>query len=88
MSKKKYDWESDKFIGCNTTMGWLLTAEQVAMVRHYLFLAGMEFEFEARRRLRDGMPKKLILHSLRKYRETQKITNELHDIKPYAYVRA
>lgn len=87
MSKKKYNWKTDKYSGCNTVRGWLLSAEQVAMISHYLFLAGIEFKHEARKRLRDGMPKKLILHSLRKYRETQHLAKEIHDLSPHAYVR-
>ena len=78
MSKKKY----------NATRGWLLTEEQVVAVRFYLFLAGIEFKFEARRKLRDGMPKSLVLHELRKYREVTSLCADLENLKPHAYVRA
>ena len=88
MSKKKYDWNAKKEIGYNATRGWLLTEEQVVAVRFYLFLAGIEFKFEARRKLRDGMPKSLVLHELRKYREVVALYTELGNLMPQVYVRA
>ena len=88
MSKKKYDWNAKKEIGYNATRGWLLTEEQVVAVRFYLFLAGIEFKFEARRKLRDGMPKSLVLHELRKYREVVALYTELGNLMPHVYVRA
>ena len=77
MSKKKY----------NATRGWLLTEEQVVAVRFYLFLAGIEFKFEARRKLRDGMPKSLVLHEWRKYREAAALYTDLENLLPHVYVR-
>lgn len=88
MSKKRYDWDAKKEIGYNATRGWLLTEEQVVAVRFYLFLAGIEFKFEARRKLRDGMPKSLVLHEMRKYRDVTALYNSLANLKPYSYVRA
>lgn len=85
MSKKKYSWEKNKEVGYNATRGWLLTEEQVAAVRFYLFLAGIEFKFEARRKLRDGMPKSLVLHEMRKYREVTALYNDLANLKPHVY---
>ena len=78
MSKKHY----------NKTRGWLLTEEQVVAVRFYLFLAGIEFKFEARRKLRDGMPKSLVLHEWRKYKEVTSLCADLGDLMPHVYVRA
>ena len=77
MSKKKY----------NATRGWLLTEEQVVAIRFYLFLAGIEFKLEARRKLRDGMPKSLVLHEWRKYREAAALYTGLENLMP-VYVRA
>ena len=88
MSKKKYNLEKNKEVGCNKTHGWLLTNEQIAAVRTYLFLAGLEFKFEARWKMRKGMPKSLVLHEMRKYREVTALYNSLANLKPYSYVRA
>ena len=88
MSKKKYNWEKNKEVGCNKTRGWLLTGDQIAAVRFYLYLAGLEFKFEARRKLKDGMPKSLVLHEWRKFRETQQLAEEINSHNPHAYVRA
>lgn len=88
MSKKKYSYEYGKEVGCNKTRGWLLTEDQISAVRFYLYLAGLEFKFEALRKLRDGMPKSLVLHELRKYRETTALYADLGKLMPYAYVRA
>ena len=88
MSKKKYDWDAKKYKGCNKTRGLLLTEEQVVAVRFYLFLAGIEFKFEARRKLRDGMPKSLVLHELRKYKEVTSLCADLDELMPHVYVRA
>lgn len=87
MSKKKYDFDAKKYKGCNKTRGWLLTEGQISLVRFYLYLAGLEFKIEARRKLMDGMPKSLVLHEMRKYREVTALYNSL-DLRPYAYVRA
>ena len=78
MSKKKY----------NATRGWLLSAEQIALVRYFLILAGIEFKLEARRKLRDGMPKSLVLHEWRKYREAAALYTDLENLMPHVYVRA
>ena len=88
MSKKKYDFDAKKYKGCNKTRGWLLTEEQISLVRFYLYLAGLEFKMEARRKLMDGMPKSLVLNEMRKYREVTALYNDLANLKPYAYVRA
>ena len=88
MSKKKYNWEKNKEVGCNKTHGRLLTDEQIAAVCTYLFLAGLDFKFEARRKLRNGMPKSHVLHEMRKYREVTALYNSLANLKPYSYVRA
>ena len=88
MSKKKYDCDAKKYKGCNKTRGWLLTEEQMAGVRFYMYLAGLEFKFEARRKLRDGMPKSLVLHEMRKYREVTSLYDDLSKLMPHAYVRA
>ena len=85
MSKKKYDWNAKKEIGYNATRGWLLSTEQISSIRFYLFLAGIEFKFEARRKLRDGMPKSLVLHEMRKYREVTALYNDLANLKPHVY---
>lgn len=88
MSKKKYDCDAKKYKGCNKTRGWLLSAEQIGAVRFYLYLAGLEFKFEARRKLMDGMPKDVVLHEMRKYREVTSLYGDLSKLMPYAYVRA
>lgn len=88
MSKKKYDLNAKKYIGCNKTRGWLLSADQIALIRFYLYLSGFEFKFKARRKMLDGMPKSLVLHEWRKYREVTALYNDLDNLKPYAYVRA
>ena len=88
MSKKKYDFDAKKYKGCNKTRGWLLTEDQIAAVRFYLYLAGVEFKFDARRKMLDGMPKSLVLHEMRKYREVTALYNSIANLKPYAYVRA
>ena len=88
MSKKHYDYKTGKYKGFNTTRGWLLSDEQVAKVAYFLFLAGQEFKYEALRKLRNGMPKNLVLHEVRKFRETQQIREEIDSIIPYAYVKA
>ena len=88
MSKKKYDCDAKKYKGCNKTHGLILSADQISLVRFYLYLAGLEFKFEARRKLMDGMPKSLVLPEMRKYREVTALYNDLANLKPYAYVRA
>lgn len=87
MSKKKYSYDAGKYVGCNKTRGWLLSADQIALIRLYLYLSGFEFQFEARRKLRNGMPKNHILHEMRKYREVTALYNDLANLKPYTYVR-
>ena len=85
MSKKKYSYDAGKYIGNNKTRGWLLTEEQISLVRFYLYLAGLEFKIEARRKLKDGMPKNHILHEMRKYREVTALYNALGNLKPHVY---
>lgn len=85
MSKKKYNWEKNKEVGCNKTRGWLLTEEHIAAVRFYLSLSGFRFLLEARRNLRNGMPKSLVLHEMRKYREVTALYNDLANLKPHVY---
>lgn len=85
MSKKKYDWNAKKYIGCNKAHGWLLSAEQIGAVRSYLYLAGLEFKFEARRALRNGMSKSIVLHKMRKYMDVTALYNSLGNLKPYVY---
>ena len=85
MSKKEYNWEKNKEVGCNKTHGWLLTGEQIASVRTYLFLAGLEFKFEARWKMRNGMHKSHVLHEMRKYREVTALYNDLANLKPHVY---
>lgn len=87
MSKKKFDLDAKKYKGCNKTHGYLLSVEETALIKHYLFLAGLNFKFEARRKLR-SMPKNHVLHEMRKYREVTALYNDLDNLKPYAYVRA
>ena len=87
MSKKKYNYEYGREVGCNKTRGWLLSVDQITLIRFYLYLAGLEFRFEARRHLRDGMPKSIVLHEMRKYREVTALYNDLGNLKPYAYER-
>ena len=88
MSEKKYNYDAGKYIGCNKTRGWLLSSDQMAAVRFYLYLAGLEFRIEARRKMLDGMPKSLVLHEMRKYREVTALYNSIANLKPYVYVRA
>ena len=88
MSKKHYNYNTRKYEGNNKTHGWLLSADQIALIRFYLYLAGLEFKFKARRKLRDGMPKNHVLHEMWKYREVTALYNDLDNLKPYAYVRA
>ena len=88
MSKKKYNPEKHREVGCNKTHGWLLSVDQIALIRYYLYLAGLEFKFDARRKMLDGMPKSLVLHEMRKYREVTALYNSLANLKPYVYVRA
>ena len=87
MSKKKYSYDAGKYIGCNKTHGWLLSVDQIALIRYYLYLAGLEFKFEARRKLMDGMPKNHVLHEMRKYREVTALYNDIANFKPHTYVR-
>ena len=88
MSRKHYNYKTGKYIGHNKTRGWFLTGDQIGAVRFYLYLAGLEFKFEARRKLRDGMPKSLVLHELRKYREVVALCANLNNLLPGVYVRA
>ena len=87
MSKKKYSYDAGKYVGYNKTRGWLLTTDQIALVRFYLYLAGLEFKFEARRKLMDGMPKNHVLHEMRKCREVASLYADLSNLKPYVYER-
>lgn len=88
MSKKKYNYEYGKEVGCNKTLGWLLTGDQVALIRLYLCLAGLKFQNEARWKLRDGMPKNHVLHEMRKYREVTSLYGDLSNLKPHVYEMA
>ena len=88
MSKKKYSYDAGKYIGCNKTRGWLLSADQIALVRFYLYLAGLEFQSEARWKLRDGMPKNHVLHEMRKYREVTSLYADLSKLMPHVYEMA
>ena len=85
MSKKKYDQNAKKEIGCNATRGWLLSTEQIAAVRFYLFLAGVQFLSDAKKNLRNGDPKSLTMHEMRKYREVTALYNDLANLKPHVY---
>ena len=88
MSKKKYTYEYGKEVGCNTVRGWILSAEEIAAIKHYLFLAGLQFQWDAKMSLRHGMPKYIVMHEWRKYREVTSLRACLDDIYPHAYVRA
>lgn len=88
MSEKKYNYNTGKYKGCNKTHGWLLSVEQISAVKYFLFLAGLEFKFDAKRKLRNGEPKKFVMNELRKYRETTALYADLEKLIPYSYVRA
>ena len=88
MSKKKYDWDAKKEIGCNATRGWLLSTEQIALVRYYLFLAGLKCKLEAKRNLRNGYSKSLTMHEWHKYKEVTSLCADLNELMPHVYVRA
>ena len=88
MSKKKYTYEYGKEVGCNAIRGWLLSAEEIAAIKHYLFLAGLQFQWNAKINLKDGMPKPLTMHEWRKYREVIALCSALDNLHPHAYVRA
>ena len=88
MSKKKYNPEKNREVGCNKVHGWLLSVDQISEVKYFLFLAGLQFKLDAKRKLRNGEPKKFVLHELRKYRETTALYADLEKLTPYAYVRA
>ena len=85
MSKKKYSYDAGKYVGCNKKRGWLLSEDQIALIRFYLYLAGLEFELEARRKLKNGMPKNHVLHEMRKYREVTALYKGIANIKPHVY---
>ena len=85
MSKKKYSYEYGKEVGCNTVRGWLLTEEQIGLVRYFLILAGIQFKFDAKKNLRNGDPKSLTMHEMRKYREVTALYNDLVNLKPHVY---
>lgn len=87
MSKKHYNYKTGKYKGCNKTHGWLLSVDQISGVKYFLFLAGLQFKLDAKRKLRNGEPKKFVLPELRKYRETTALYADLEKITPYAYVR-
>ena len=88
MSKKKYSYDAGKYIGCNKTRGWLLSADQIALIRFYLYLAGFTFLLKAKSNLRDGLPKDHVMHEMRKYREVLSLYGDLSKLMPHAYVRA
>ena len=85
MSKKKYSYDAGKYIGNNKKNGWLLTANQIALIRFYLHLAGLQFQWNAKINLKDGMPKCLTMHEWRKYREVTAFYNDLANLKPHVY---
>ena len=87
MSKKKYDWDAKKEIGYNATRGWLLSTKQIASVRYFLILAAIQFKLEAKRNLRNGNPKSLVMHEWRKYKEVTSLYADLDEM-PHVYVRA
>ena len=84
MSKKYYNYKTDKYKGFNTTRGWLLSTEQIALVRYFLFLAGVQFLSDAKKNLREGKPKRT-MHEMRKYREVTALYNDLANLKPHVY---
>ena len=88
MSKKHYDYEYGKEVGCNTVRGWLLSASEIALIRYYLFLAGIQFKWDAKMNLRNGMPKHITMHEWRKYREVTSLCADLNELMPHVYVRA
>ena len=71
MSKKHYDYKTGKYKGFNTTRGWLLSTEQIASVRYFLILAGIQFKLEAKKNLRNGDPN----------------LTDSENLLPYVYVR-
>ena len=85
---KKYDWNAKKEIGYNATRGWLLSSEQIALVRYFLILAGIQFKLEAKRNLRNGDPKSLTMHEWHKYKEVTSLCADLDELMPHVYVRA
>ena len=85
MSKKKYSYDAGKYIGCNKTCGWILSVDQIALIRFYLYLAGVQFLSEAKKNLRDGKPKHHTMHEMRKYREVTALYNDLANLKPHVY---
>ena len=87
MSKKKYNYEYGKEVGCNKTLGWLLSTEEIALVRYYLFLAGLEFKQDAKKNLRENAPKNYILHEMWKYREVTSLYADLSKLMPHVYER-
>ena len=87
MSKKYYNYKTGKYKGFNTTRGWLLSTEQIALVRYYLFLAGIQFKLEAKRNLRNGYSKSLTMHEWHKYKEVTSLCADLENLLPYVYVR-
>lgn len=88
MSKKKYTYEYGKEVGCNTMRGWLISPEEIAAIKHYLSLAGPMFRLNAKIYLKDGMPKHLVMHEWRKYKEVVRLCDDLNNLMPHAYVRA
>ena len=87
MSRKHYNYKRGKEIGYNATRGWLLSTEQIALVRYFLILAGIQFKSEAFRNLRNGDPKSLTMHEWRKYRKAVALYTELENLMPQVYVR-
>ena len=85
MSKKKYSYDAGKYIGCNKKHGWILSAEQIVLIRFYLFLAGVQFLSDAKKNLREGKPKNHTMHEMRKYREVTALYNDLANLKPHDY---
>ena len=90
MSKKKYDYKNGKVVavGCNSRIGWLLSTEEISLVKYYLFLARLKFKRDAKKNLRDNAPKNYILHLWRKYRDVVALYDALDNRLPYSYVRA
>ena len=90
MSKKKHNYKKCKVVavGCNSRIGWLLSAEEISLVRYYLFLVGLEFKWDAKKNLRENAPKNQILRQWRKYREVVALYDALNNRRPHYYVKA
>lgn len=88
MSKKMYNYKNGKMVGCNSRIGYLLTVEEISLVKYYLFLAGLKFKRDAKKHLREQSSKNHILYQWRKYRDVVALYNAIDSRLPYSYVRA